>query len=143
VFCIDARSEGLRRHLEAQGPFETLGFAGFFAVAMSYRALGSRRADPQAPVLLDPRHAVAEEAAGPGADRFLRGRKALAGLEHGFEHAREGVASPFALAEVGGWAAGPLAAAKTLAAGAQARLRERARARPRPRRRPGSTWTPR
>jgi uncharacterized protein YbcC (UPF0753/DUF2309 family)/NADH:ubiquinone oxidoreductase subunit 5 (subunit L)/multisubunit Na+/H+ antiporter MnhA subunit len=125
VFCIDARSEGLRRHLEGQGPYETLGFAGFFAVAMSYRALGSRRADAQAPVLLDPRHAVAEVAAGPGAERFLGGRGALAGVDHAVGRAKEGVVSPFALAEVGGWVAGPLAAARTLAAGAHARVRDR------------------
>ncbi len=128
VFCIDARSEGLRRHLERRGPYETYGFAGFFGVAMLFRALGSRRADPQAPVLLDPAHAVAEVPSGAGAGRFLRGRTALAGAEHAFAHAKEGAASPFALAELGGLAAGPLAAARTVAAGAHARLRGRLRA---------------
>jgi len=127
VFCIDARSEGLRRHLEARGAYETLGFAGFFAVAMSYRALGSRRADAQAPVLLDPRYAVAEQATGPGAERFLHGAGVLAGGEHAFAHTKDGAASAFALAELGGLAAGPLAAAKTVAADGHARLRARLR----------------
>jgi len=128
VFCIDARSEGLRRHLELRGPYETLGFAGFFGVAMSFRALGSGRADAHVPALLDPSHAVTEEAHGPGGERFLRGTRTLAGADDAFLHAKEGVASPFALAELGGLAAGPLAAAKTLAAGAHARLRARGRA---------------
>jgi uncharacterized protein len=39
VCCIDPRSEGLRRHLEALGSYQTLGFAGFFAVAMHHRDL--------------------------------------------------------------------------------------------------------
>jgi hypothetical protein len=125
VFCIDVRSEGLRRHLEAQGDFETLGFAGFFAVAMRFRALGAPDSAPRAPVLLDPRDIVAEVPAGEGADRWLGARRAAAGAEHGLHAAKAGTASPFALAELGGWAAGPVAAARTLGAGPLAALRRR------------------
>jgi uncharacterized protein YbcC (UPF0753/DUF2309 family) len=133
VFCIDARSEGLRRHLEAEGPFATLGFAGFFAVAMRFRPLGSAAADAQAPVLLDPRAVVTEVAADAAARRYVEGRTALAGAEGSLRAAKAGGASPFALAELGGWAAGPLAAAKTLGARATARVRERAAAAAAPR----------
>ncbi len=60
VFCIDVRSEPFRRHLEAQGAYETFGFAGFFGVPLRYR--GFDQCDEQAlcPVLIKPKHRVAE-----------------------------------------------------------------------------------
>lgn len=52
VFCIDVRSEVLRRHLEDVAPeLRTLGFAGFFGIPLAYDSLnGDRR--PQLPGLL-------------------------------------------------------------------------------------------
>lgn len=53
VFCIDVRSEPLRRHLEAQSPkIQTLGFAGFFAVSLDWQVDGKSSA--RCPVLLKP-----------------------------------------------------------------------------------------
>jgi uncharacterized protein YbcC (UPF0753/DUF2309 family) len=55
VFCIDVRSEPLRRALETQSPdIETLGFAGFFGLALDYLPLGQRQGRAQCPVLLKP-----------------------------------------------------------------------------------------
>ncbi len=60
VFCIDVRSESFRRHLEAQGPYETFGFAGFFGIPISYQSFDSNQRDALCPVLLSPAHAVME-----------------------------------------------------------------------------------
>ena len=56
VFCIDVRSEGLRRHLESADPgIATFGFAGFFAMPLAVQG-GEARA--QCPVLLQPGFSV-------------------------------------------------------------------------------------
>ncbi|MEC8860522.1 MAG: DUF2309 domain-containing protein [Pseudomonadota bacterium] len=55
AFCIDVRSEPMRRALEAQHPdIETLGFAGFFGLPLSYRLSGHGYQRPQLPGLLAP-----------------------------------------------------------------------------------------
>ena len=60
AFCIDVRSESFRRHIEAQGPYETFGFAGFFGIAISHQAFDSNQRYSLCPVLLTPNHAVTE-----------------------------------------------------------------------------------
>lgn len=61
VFCIDVRSEVYRRALEAQSPeIETLGFAGFFGVAMEYLPFGQPVGQAQCPVLLKPKFKIRE-----------------------------------------------------------------------------------
>jgi uncharacterized protein YbcC (UPF0753/DUF2309 family) len=72
VFCIDVRSEVLRRALEAVSPqVQTMGFAGFFGLPISYQALGSDAARPQLPGLLSPSLCVTDSCGLPGQDREL------------------------------------------------------------------------
>ncbi len=116
VFCIDVRSEGFRRHLEATGDYETFGFAGFFGVPVRWRPLGADAGQARCPVLVSPRHEVAEVAVDD--DRaYLAACSTSAGLHDAFYAAKGGIASPFALAESAGWFAGPVAAARTLRPG--------------------------
>ena len=126
VFCIDPRSEGLRRHLESDGGIATFGFAGFFAVAMSYQDVAGGEASPQCPVLVEPRVLLGErpsDGAVEGVARDLRGRRVAAGARDGFHEAKDDLVGPYALADAGGWVAGPLAVARTLAAGTYGRVR--------------------
>ena len=115
VCCIDVRSEGLRRHLEAVGPYDTIGFAGFFATAIRYRALGSAEAVPLAPALVVPEIEVPEvpdDAMAPAAVAGRRRRDArLGGASADTGH---GPLSMYAMAEATGWVLGPRALATTL-----------------------------
>ncbi len=55
AFCIDVRSEPLRRALEAVWPcIQTLGFAGFFGLPVAYTPLASTARRPQLPGLMAP-----------------------------------------------------------------------------------------
>lgn len=55
VFCIDVRSEVIRRALEAQDPaIQTLGFAGFFGLPVAFQPAGTDYERPQLPGLLAP-----------------------------------------------------------------------------------------
>lgn len=61
VFCIDVRSEVFRRHLEAQSErIQTLGFAGFFGLPISYTPVGTTATRPQLPGLLAPALDISE-----------------------------------------------------------------------------------
>jgi len=73
VFCIDVRSEVLRRHLETVAPeVQTLGFAGFFGVPVEYVRLGAERGASHCPALLAPAHVVREASrAGPAGEARL------------------------------------------------------------------------
>jgi uncharacterized protein YbcC (UPF0753/DUF2309 family) len=130
VSCIDTRSEGLRRHLESLGGYETYGFAGFFAVAIRYTDLLGGAPSDLCPVLISPNHEIREFPAADAqstAERRVAGIIGLAGAESAFHAAKESFAAPFTLAEAAGWAAAPLSAAKTLAPAATAGLRRRLR----------------
>lgn len=54
IFCIDTRSEGIRRHLEKNGKYETFGFAGFFGSLFSLKDNDSQEYTLQSPALVEP-----------------------------------------------------------------------------------------
>lgn len=61
AFCIDVRSEPLRRALESAWPgMQTIGFAGFFGLPVAYTPLATPARRPQLPGLLAPAIEVTE-----------------------------------------------------------------------------------
>jgi uncharacterized protein YbcC (UPF0753/DUF2309 family) len=77
AFCIDVRSEPLRRALEAVWPaVQTLGFAGFFGLPVAYTPLATQARRAQLPGLLAPAMEMTDcivppDAAHGDADRAL------------------------------------------------------------------------
>jgi uncharacterized protein YbcC (UPF0753/DUF2309 family) len=106
VFCIDVRSEPLRRHLEAIGDYETFGFAGFFNAAIRYQALGNHHETDQFPVILEAKNLV-REIPRTYQGQFLirhRARAKLFDAAHTLLHdLKENVATPYVMVESLGW----------------------------------------
>ena len=80
VFCIDVRSERIRRAVERLDPaLRTYGFAGFFGLAIRYTPLGTGLSQARLPGLLAPSLEAGESTGDAGHDRriALRRRTAL------------------------------------------------------------------
>lgn len=106
VFCIDVRSEPLRRNLEATGDYETFGFAGFFAVAIRHQALGSHHETDQFPVILKSKHFVREIPRTYQGQFIFRRRhreKLLEAFHTLLYDLKENVVTPYVMVESIGW----------------------------------------
>ncbi|HKK06979.1 MAG TPA: DUF2309 domain-containing protein [Gammaproteobacteria bacterium] len=95
LFCIDTRSERIRRHLESAGDYQTYGIAGFFGVPVSFMELGKGSEINLCPVLLTPKNLVLEMAVGHGKDDPA----AVTVLEKALHELKESVLSPFVTVE--------------------------------------------
>ena len=107
AFCIDVRSEVFRRALESIDPsIMTTGFAGFFGLPISHKAMGSDVAEAHLPVLLSPSIETVSHCE-PACEHKVRigARTARA-----WGRFRQAAVSSFAFVE----AAGPFYAAKLL-----------------------------
>ena len=60
VFCIDTRSEAIRRHVETSGNYETFGYAGFFGIAMDYENMQDDIVRKSCPPILPSAYRVSE-----------------------------------------------------------------------------------
>ncbi|NWF74492.1 MAG: DUF2309 family protein, partial [Nitrospirae bacterium] len=117
VFCIDARSKPFRRHLEAQGDYDTIGFAGFFGTPIDYRKLNREEDLLLCPVLIKPKYVVKEEprwAQDPEVQRYLLGDRWTQFVRHLFHQAKANPASSYLTFDLFGLVFGLAMLGKTL-----------------------------
>ena len=123
VFCIDVRSERMRRHLEGRGRSETMGAAGFFGLPIAYRGADDVVSE-RSPALLRPPATVTERCDAP---RGAQGT--TTGLAHAVAAVERNPCLVLGWAEAAGWGLAPaLACATSLPASTASfvrRVRER------------------
>lgn len=110
VFCIDVRSERLRRHLEAtSASIETFGFAGFFGVPIEFVRMGEDEGSGQVPALLTPKFKVHESLRGGDAhtnEGILKSRQLLRSARKAWKVFQTSASSCFSFVETAGLASG-------------------------------------
>ncbi len=101
AFCIDVRSEALRRALEAAWPaVQTVGFAGFFGLPVAYTPLGTTARRPQLPGLLAP--ALEVQDTGPDAAAMAQARQNRFAWSEAWQTASRWPAAAFSFVEAAG-----------------------------------------
>ena len=106
VFCIDVRSELLRRALETISPeIETVGFAGFFGFPIEWVPFGQENGAVQCPVLLTPAFRIRQALAGATPQQTedaLSKQLVEKRLGHSWNSFKTSAVSCFAFVETGG-----------------------------------------
>jgi len=116
VFCIDTRSEIIRRHIEAVGDYETHGYAGFFGVPMRYAGYDTDVTVDACPPILDAEHRIADRPTGTGDTReaYDRWHAWVAAAGDAIESLKSNPATAFSFVESAGAGYGTALAARTL-----------------------------
>ncbi|MBB6646038.1 DUF2309 domain-containing protein [Halobellus ruber] len=105
VFCIDTRSEIIRRHIEAAGDYETHGYAGFFGIPMRHEGYGSDVTVDACPPILEPEHHIADRpASGTAGEKgaYDRWRAARETASEALADLRSNAATAFSFVESAG-----------------------------------------
>lgn len=109
VFCIDVRSEPMRRAIEAKGNYETFGFAGFFGIPVKIENEVTKKSYSSCPVLLKPQHKIVERSSGSDLQlqKEIEGFKRFGVVKKLYQSLKYGFTTPFVLAEaIGIWSGG-------------------------------------
>ena len=102
VFCIDVRSEPFRRKLEAAGPIETFGTAGFLGLPIETCKLESEHRHPSLPVMYKPQMLVKEFTRGPELVRYQQRKTTLSATSKTFKGMKHHMLASLMLPEVSG-----------------------------------------
>lgn len=120
VFCIDTRSELIRRHVEAQGNYETFGYAGFFGIAMDYTNLEDNITRKSCPPIVGSAYQVTETAQFGATDKmsnFKKKNRVNTFKDYFFKRMKNMLPSTFGYVEGAGLFYGFSLVRRTLAAG--------------------------
>lgn len=75
AFCIDTRSELIRRHVESKGNYETFGYAGFFGIPMDYSSFEDGLSRKSCPPIVTSAYQVSDVAQSGKTEKLLRYKK--------------------------------------------------------------------
>jgi uncharacterized protein YbcC (UPF0753/DUF2309 family) len=120
VFCIDTRSEVVRRHIESTGDYETHGYAGFFGVPMRYEGYGSDVGTDACPPIVDAAHRIEERPTDGHDHRHASHDRWTDAVEAGetlLHSLKSNAATAFSFVETSGSGYGAALAARTLLPG--------------------------
>lgn len=127
LFCIDVRSEPFRRNLELVGNYETIGFAGFFGIPLSYRALDHKHETNQCPAILKPKytvHEIVREGQNKNLAKHNSRKNFVAVLNEIFHDLKANLLSPYIMVETIGWLFGLRMLERTIFPGVYRKWRE-------------------
>ncbi|QDX41555.1 DUF2309 domain-containing protein [Salarchaeum sp. JOR-1] len=117
VFCIDTRSEVIRRHVESVGEYETYGYAGFFGIPMRYQGYDADAAGDACPPIVDAQHRITErpgQDTGEARERYDRRQGLLDAGRNVLKALKSNAATAFSFVENAGPWYGAALAARTL-----------------------------
>lgn len=122
LFCIDVRSEPIRRRLEQSGLFETFGVAGFFGLPIALQDAVGTHMHPALPVIAKPRHIVRRPVDPQDVADHVTPFAALDPLRQAFKRVKGDSFASLALPEVSGVWLGLSALARSVLPGSTGSL---------------------
>ncbi len=118
LFCIDPRSEIIRRAIETMGNYETFGIAGFFGLPVFIANTATNKTTSSCPVIVDPLEQVMLDTNAQG----MKNKTLVKNIKRSFNSVKYNYTTPFALAEAAGLVSAALLIARTFFPQTAARL---------------------